>query len=60
VQSFSDFLAHFGPHATLIAIRAAAAEPPAPRSTQAQHDPWFGADSDYRSAWAGAPAVVTW
>jgi len=60
VADFSSFLARFGPAATLVAIRAAVAEPPAPRSTRAQYDPWFGADPVYASAWHGAPVAVAW
>lgn len=59
-MSYSPMLRRFGPAATLIAIRAAVNEPPAPRFTRAQCDPWYGADSDYRSAWAGAPVAVNW
>jgi hypothetical protein len=55
-MTYSSFLARFGAVATLIAIRSAAAEPPAPRWTRAQYDPWFGADPLYRSAWAGVSA----
>ena len=59
-MNLSDFLRHFGAAATLIAIRSAVGEPPAPRSTRAQHDPWYGSDPTHATAWAGAPVVVTW
>lgn len=56
-MSYSSMLRHFPASSVLIAIRAAVNEPPAPRFTRAQCDPWFGADPAHASAWAGAPGV---
>lgn len=57
-MSYSSMLRRFGAAATFIAIRAAVNEPPAPRYTRAQADPWFGSDPLYRTAWAGLYPVV--
>jgi hypothetical protein len=57
-MTYSSFLSRFGPVATLIAIRAAAHEPPAPRWTRAQADPWFGADPAHETRFAYVPAVA--
>lgn len=59
-MSYSSFLRRFGATATLIAIRAAVNEPPMPQYTHLPHDPWFGCDPNYSSAFAGVPAVVAW
>ena len=56
-MSYSSMLRRFGPAATLIAIRSAVNEPPAPRYTSMQFDPWFALDCDYRTAWAGVRGV---
>jgi hypothetical protein len=59
-MSFGPMLRHFPASSVLIAIRAAVNEPPAPRYTTLPHDPWFGSDPTFASAWAGAPGVVAW
>ena len=51
----------FNPVTLLGWIRSEVAEGYRPTRTPGlMYDPWFGADSDYRSAWAGAPVVVAW
>ncbi len=57
-MNFSRMLRRFGPAATLIAIRSSVVEPYRARPSGPQHDPWFGGDPLYRTAWAGVVPVV--
>lgn len=57
-MNFSPMLRTCSPATVLIAIRSAINEPPAPRPTRAQSDPWYGGDPTYRTAWAGVYPVV--
>ncbi|GAA2623914.1 hypothetical protein GCM10010399_64040 [Dactylosporangium fulvum] len=57
-MSFSPMLRHFRAVDVLVAIRAQVAEQyrPAPRAPQA--DPWWQADMNYLTAWAGVVAQI--
>jgi len=57
-MTYSSMLRRFGPAATLIAIRSAVNEPPAPRWTRAQYDPWLGSDPWMRTGWQYVTAAV--
>lgn len=57
-MNFASMLRLFGPAATLVAIRSAVHEPPAPRYINLPQDPWFGGDPLYLTAWAGVVAEV--
>ncbi len=57
-MSFSSMLRSCSAATVLIAIRAAAHEPPPARFTKLPHDPWQGSDPYFRTAWAGVAIEV--
>lgn len=59
MSNFAPLLRYFDAAAVLIAIRSAVNEPPAPRPTRAQYDPWFAEDPFHLSAYAYVPEAVS-
>jgi hypothetical protein len=57
-MSYAPMLRHFPASSVLIAIRSTLAERYVPRPGGLMHDPWWGADFDYATAWVYAPVTT--